>query len=266
MRWIARILFPALAVIALAGRLSAHEFWIEPQEFQVETGAAVVADLRNGQNFRGSPLAWFERRMVRAEWILGAAGGPLENRTGERPAISVVPAGEGLLRLVYQSSISELTYTEWQKFEQFVTSKGFPEAVARHRARGLPEVGIKEIYARFCKALVAVGDGAGADAALGMEAELVALANPYADDLSGGMAVQVLYQGAPRAGATLDVFERGPGGGVEHRQVTADAGGVAVVAVRPGHAYLLDSVMLREATGAAMWESLWASLTFAVPG
>jgi hypothetical protein len=44
---------------------------------------------------------------------------------------------------------------------------------------------------------------------------------------------------------------------------------VATVPVTAGHAYMLDAVVLREPEGVsnpgALWESLWANLTFAVP-
>jgi len=67
------------------------------------------------------------------------------------------------------------------------------------------------------------------------------------------------------------VFEKAPDGAVAVSTITTDGDGRALIAVRPGHRYMLDSVVLREpsaevaeATG-AVWESLWANLTFAVP-
>ena len=46
-----------------------------------------------------------------------------------------------------------------------------------------------------------------------------------------------------------------------------DTAGKARIAVAAGHEYLLDAVVLRPAPeGAkAVWETLWAALTFAVP-
>ncbi len=48
------------AIVATTGL--AHEFWIEPQEYQVQSGAPLIADLRNGQNFAGPELAYFSKR------------------------------------------------------------------------------------------------------------------------------------------------------------------------------------------------------------
>ena len=49
--------------------------------------------------------------------------------------------------------------------------------------------------------------------------------------------------------------------------LATDAKGEAVIPVRPGHRYLLDAVVLREAPDGdgPVWESLWAAMTFAVP-
>jgi len=50
-----------------------------------------------------------------------------------------------------------------------------------------------------------------------------------------------------------------------------NSAGVALVPVLAGHAYMLDAVVLREPSAVlaeqtgAVWETLWANLTFAVP-
>ena len=49
-----------------------------------------------------------------------------------------------------------------------------------------------------------------------------------------------------------------------------NAEGIAIVPVKAGYAYLLDNVLLREPSEAlaqetgAVWETLWAALTFEV--
>ena len=67
----------------------------------------------------------------------------------------------------------------------------------------------------------------------------------------------------------MELFDRGPDGSVDVRLYRTDAEGRAVLDVAPGHAYLVDHVVMREVEPAdetgSVWESLWASLTFAVP-
>ena len=264
------MLRPLIAALLLATPLSAHEYWIEPVDFTVATGEVIEAHLRNGENFKGAAFSYLPQRFRRFDVIFGDNVAPVEGRAGDMPAARLqTGAPGGLVSLVHVSTDSFLTYSEWQKFVNFVTHKDAEWVLEEHAARGLGEENVRERYVRYSKSLIAVGEGAGADAARGLEVEIVALANPYVDDVSGGLPVQVLYQGAPRGGAQIELFDRGPEGEVAVTIHRADAEGRVVLPVAAGHEYLADNVVLRaldpaEADG-AVWESLWAALTFAVP-
>ena len=75
-----------------------------------------------------------------------------------------------------------------------------------------------------------------------------------------------------RADAQVELFEKAPGGAVEITYHRTDARGIAMLPVRPGHAYMADAVVLRAPSAAlaaergVAWETLWAELNFAVPG
>lgn len=259
-------LFTALATFGATASL-AHEFWIEPQEYQVQSGADLVAGLRNGQKFSGIDLAYFEKRIQRFDLIHDGRSAPVQGRMGDVPAIQTTAPGDGLLVIVHQTAAKTLKYATWEKFSKFAAHKDFAVMRARHDARGLPDKGFSERYTRYAKALVGVGDARGADAPTGLETEFVALTNPYTEDLAGGMRVQLLYQGNPRADTQIEVFERSPEGVVAVSYARTDAQGRAAIPVLAGHTYLFDAVVLRAAPegGKAVWETLWAALTFAVP-
>lgn len=262
------ILATVLATFILtSANATAHEFWIEPEQFQVQSGAPITASLRNGEEFKGSQLAFFEKRSTRHDVISLGKTRPIEGRMGDIPAITVDTVSDGLVILVHQTTPSTLTYKSWEKFQKFADHKDFADIRTRHSDRDLPEKGFDESYTRYVKALVAAGDGTGADVQAGMETEFVALTNPYTDDLTGGMLVQLFYQSAPRANAQVEVFERGETGEVSVSLLRTDERGQVVVPVRSGHTYLLDAVALRPASPGvpAVWETLWAGLTFAVP-
>ncbi len=240
--------------------------------YQLEKGVSINADLKNGQNFTGIELTWFPGRIERFDVISGGQPRKIEGRAGDLPAVMDLAAPQGLAVLTYQSRPDTLTYPTWEKFQAFIDHKGFGDIRAIHAARNLPTAPIKELYTRHAKALVAIGHGKGADAPTGLETEIVALANPYRDDLSAGMPVQVLYRGAPRAGAQVELFARAPDGSVEVTLYHADADGRVLLPVKAGHTYLVDAVILRQPSldltekYKVQWESLWAALTFAVPG
>jgi len=260
------VLAALVSLCATAGL--AHEFWIEPHEYQVQSAAPLVADLRNGQDFAGPELAYFPKRFQRFDLIRNGQTTPVDGRMGDVPALRTQAPDAGLLVIVHQTAPKTLKYATWEKFATFASHKDFADMRARHDARGLPEKGFSEIYTRHAKALVGVGDAHGSDAPTGLETEFVALSNPYTDDLAPGMSVQLLYQGLPRADTQIEVFARSPEGVVTVTLTRTDAQGQAVIPVQAGHSYLLDAVVLRAAPegGDAVWETLWAALTFGVPG
>ncbi|TNF22915.1 MAG: DUF4198 domain-containing protein [Rhodobacteraceae bacterium] len=262
-------LFSVLALLCLPLSAAAHEFWIDARQWQVAPGAPLQADLRVGQDFEGPSFAYLPHRTRRFDIVTGGTIAPVEGRAGDRPGLDTVAPAEGLAVVVHVTGDHLLTYTDWAIFESFLTHKAWTPVLAEHRARGLPETGFRERYSRHAKALVAVGDGRGSDGEVGLETEIVALANPYVDDLTEGLPVRVLYQGKPRPGAQVEVFAKGPDGTVSVQVYEADAEGGATIAVTPGVTYLVDSVVLRplepEGERDPVWESLWASLTFRVP-
>jgi hypothetical protein len=245
-----------------AGAARSHELWIEPNDFQPEVQAMVEARLVNGVEFGGNELAYLPKDLTRLALILSEDEVPVTGRIGDRPAINAPALGDGLHIAVYQSAGDVVTYAKLEKFLSFAAHKDFATAAADHKARSLPEADFREHYTRFSKSLIGVGGGAGQDRAVGLETEIVAMANPY--------TVQVFYQGAPRIDTQVELFDRAPDGVVTITKHRTDATGTALLPVVPGHVYMADAVVLREpgselADENVVWETLWANLTFAVP-
>ncbi|MEM7321400.1 MAG: DUF4198 domain-containing protein, partial [Pseudomonadota bacterium] len=217
--------------------------------------------------FEGASQAYFENRTERFDLISGAKSTEYSGRMGDVPALVSQNLSEGLLLSVHQTRPSSLKYNAWEKFQAFADHKDFPDIRRRHEARGLPDSGFRESYTRFAKSLIAVDSGQGQDRQTGLEIEFVALANPYTAPLNGIMPVQLFYQNAPRRDAQVEVFERRPSGDVRITLFRTDDRGMVDIPVTSGHTYLLDSVLLRPMTPdqGAVWETLWAALTFHVP-
>ena len=230
-----------------------------------------MADLRVGQEYDGLSYSYAPMDFRRFEIVQGETRVPVEGRLGDRPALGQPAPGEGLATVLHVTRDYTVTYSDYARFRDFVLHKDAGWGLAAHAGRGLPEEDFIEVYSRHAKALIAVGDGAGADRDHGLLTELTALANPFTDDLAGGLPVALSYEGNPRADAQIEVFEKAPEATVRIFTVRTDAEGRARVPVKPGHRYMLDAVVLREPTDAlaaetgAVWESLWANLTFAVP-
>lgn len=267
------MLFRSLAVVAMltAGAAQAHEFWLSPKTYELAAAKSIAVDMRVGQEFKGPAYSYIPRQVTRFDMVSQAGVTAVVAKIGDRPALNMPAPSEGLVVVVHETSDSSLDYTEWAKFVKFVEHKDFAGVLDAHKARGLPEEGFSETYRRYAKTLVAVGNGAGTDRWQGMRTEIVAVTNPFTDDLSGGMTVDVIYDGSARPNAQVELFEKAPDDTVTITLHRTDDSGRATFPVKPGYEYLVDAVVLEDtgnndASAGPVWHSLWASLTFRVPG
>ncbi len=250
-----------------AGYASAHEFWIDAETYQVPPSGQIVANLKNGQLFEGTPQAYLPRNFTRFDVVQSDTLRPVEGRLGDRPALNVPAPVDGLVAVVHETTPSFVNYAEWEKFQKFADHKDFKDIAARHAANGFPAAPFRERYTRHVKALFGVGSGQGIDRAVGLKTEFVALTNPYDPGFGDQMEVQVLYLGQPRADAQVEVFDRAASGEVVVTLHRTDDNGIARIPVTSGHSYLFDAVVLQPILGdeKAVWDTFWAALTFAVP-
>jgi uncharacterized GH25 family protein len=249
----------------------AHEFWIAPVTYSFDTGQPIEANFRIGQDFNGFSQPFLKHRTVRHEVFQSGRSTKVIGRWGDRPAFQTDGLSDGLAVLVHETNDTILTYSDYEKFKKFVIYKDFAGVLNTHKARGLPKTGFRESYRRYVKSLIAIGHGRGKDTTVGLDIEILALKNPYTDDLSGGMRVQVLMNGRPRPYVKVELFrkliETDEDFGI--RSYFTDKNGIAIFPVKTGYKYMVDNVALipleQKKEGDPVWHSLWANLTFAVP-
>ena len=180
-----------------------------------------------------------------------------------------ITQSDGVTVVAYAARMARLTYDNWDKVLSFARHKDAPWVVDRHAARGLPRERVTEGYWRFSKTLLSGGAPSGADMDTGMVTEFVAQSDPYAPGTTHFTA-QLLYDGAPRADAQVEMWEK-TGDDVTRTLHRTDDEGLVTLPVRAGFRYMIDAVVIREPQSDAardagvMWESLWANMTFAVP-
>lgn len=263
--------FASLAFCLIAALpTQAHEFWISPDAYQVPTGGTLSAEFRVGQEFKGGGYVFVPGRSE--QFFVASPAGKTEvtPRVGDRPALNVPAPEEGLNVAVHETSDLTVTYKDIEVFKRFLAHKDWAFLEEVHRQRGLPDAGFKEAYRRYAKALIGVGHGEGADVEVGLDLELVAVLNPYADNLGAGMLVDLYHYGAKLGNTQVEVFDKAPDGSVEVFQLKTTRGGRVRFDVTPGHEYLVDSVIVQstqndDVDAGPVWRSLWASLTFRVP-
>ncbi|MDP2081595.1 MAG: DUF4198 domain-containing protein [Pseudotabrizicola sp.] len=244
--------------------VQAHEFWVEPQPFQVLVGEQLQLDLRVGQMLEGRSYPYLSHKFARFTVDDATHINPLAGNEGDIPAMTYQADTPGLHVISYHALPERLTYDSFADFAAFLEEEGLAEVILRHRARGLLETGFSEGYSRNAKALVQVGapEQGQTDRVAGLPFELVALENPYA--AQDQLHVRLLWQGAPFADAQVTLFHRPTSGEVTRQIFRTDAGGGALIPFTASGTYLLSAVHMEErpAESGEVWHSTWASLSF----
>ncbi len=248
----------------------AHELWIEPEDFRLKASDNIVGNIMNGQDFEGIQLIYLPRNFERFVIISANQTVDVDSRIGDRPAIDQAAPGPGLNIVAYESTPTTITYEKFEKFEAFAMNHGVHDIRERHFGFGLPSGKFKEVYTRYSKALVSVRNAQGGDRRLGLEAELVALENPYLLERGADLPVRLFFGDGPLAHAQIELYAKSSSGKVMATIHQTDANGIAMLPATRGHIYMANAVIFRQPHERhrdpdAAWETLWANLTFAVP-
>lgn len=245
--------------------LQAHEFWLEPIEFKVANGANIQAHIKVGQGLEGDTYAFFPVKFKRFEVTVDRITNPLKNRFAQKPAVEQATTSNGLHILTYQSNSSKLRYEKRETFERFLKNEGIEWVLDKHKERGIHPLEFTELYQRFAKSLVKVGDGAGKDHQMGLPFEWVVLDNPYSNLGRSTITAQLFFEGSPFPDSHVNVFIKRDGGVVQKKLRTDEQGKVEVSVAKSG-LFLINAVHMVEHTrpDEAAWLSLWASTTFLI--
>lgn len=265
------ILALLIVLLAMNKLANAHEMWIEPVKYKVEKNDTIYAHEKVGQNFKGNQYSYLNTSYERLDITINNKTRAVKSRIGDIPAIHEVVKEEGLIVLSAITTVSDVNYKTWEKFETFIKSKRLDWVLEQHKKRGLPDKGFTEAYSRFPKALIQIGDGKGADSALGMRFEWVLETNPYTTALKpdGYIKARLLWEGKPMKQAHVNVFNKVNDKLFESDLYTDDEGRVEIPQAKGGE-FLINSVQMiepskkvKKETG-AVWESLWASITYKI--
>lgn len=265
-----RLAVSALLWLTTALPMLAHELWLEPEQSIVTPDERVNVRILIGSDFLGEELGNFPSMQETVDLFVEGERYKIAGRVGDLPAFTFQPEVPGLHILRYQSIHNVVTYDSYELYLKFLVEAQREDLAAVHDGRGLSRDGITEVFTRYAKGLIAVGDGAGADLVTGMPFELVAQENPYQRD-GDAVTFALLLDGKPAQDAALHLFIRRTDGSIDESiRLRTDAQGmVEVPTAEPGF-YMLNAIQIFPATPemetlqAASWQSLWASTTFEI--
>jgi hypothetical protein len=155
-------------------------------------------------------------------------------------------------------------HIEADDFNDYLDHDGLPQILELRKKKGELDVDGREMYAKFAKAILQVGEGGSKELATrpaGLLMEIVPLEDPHK---AGKLPVQVLFEDEPMEGVYVYPLAEG-----DDKYVTGfktDTDGKAVVPIGGSGLWSLHCIYMRPYSdkSKADWESFFATVTFLV--
>ncbi|MEO7786637.1 MAG: DUF4198 domain-containing protein [Sphingomicrobium sp.] len=258
--------------LSFSGAAVAHDFWLQPQSWQVAPGKPLpfVVEVGHG-SFRQQWGADGGHLLALNDLARGGAVDvrPLFKAGGEVPHLTRTFRREGLhiISLVSTNAVSNLPAI---RFNDYLKAEGLTPAIDARTRSGTTNANGRELYSRRAKALVQVGRPSAQDDALatrpiGLTLEIVPLRNPYSLAADHILPVQILFEGRPLAGALVKLtsleFDAKP-----LEMIRSDGNGQAKFKIPAVGSWLVNVIWTKPVTtSAADYLTTFSSLTFGYP-
>ena len=266
-----KILYIFLLLIAYSIRANAHEFWIEPTQYQLNDDL-INAHLRVGQEFQGMVLMYNPQDFKTFKILSGSKNKKekIKGILGDVPAINITTNLDNLLIIYHETKDKYVDYKKFQKFEDFVNEKGYQQLIDTHFEKGFPESNFIESYRRYAKSLITLNGSEGKDKKTGLLFEFVLEQNPYKELSSEQMSGTLYYKKKPLKKNLVTIFSKYKNTKLSIVNTITDDKGKFTFDIEPGREYLLDSVVIYPLKAdpeknEPIWHSDWASTTFLIP-
>ncbi|HWO18408.1 MAG TPA: DUF4198 domain-containing protein [Kofleriaceae bacterium] len=263
----ARVL-TAAAILAVALRADAHDYWMVPLELVVDGDREVTVSLFVGEDFLAEDAKRFER--ARFPRLAHLHTGQIDDLLG-----SAVEGAQPLLRLPIRGAGGHLVVAdrspsrielEARKFERYLEHEGLRAVIAERARLGESNKPGRERYSRYLKTLIQLGPARDETyaASAGQRIEILPEANPVFVEPGATLPVLVRFEGQPLANAWVEAFSRN-GADIRGASYTTDVAGRIRVAIDRRGVWLIRLVHMVRCAGCpdADWESFWTSYSFA---
>lgn len=267
-RWLAGIGL----VLGGGGAAVAHDFWIEPAQFQVTSGRPVSLRFLIGEPGKVEHWATEWRKVVSLQDIgpdgvtdLLATIRPLAGATPglDRPDAVVILTRPGTHLVAFTSSLAT-SDLDAAAFNDYARHEGLALVIADRARNGREAARGRELYSRRAKALIQVGPRATDTVSrpIGQALELVPEHNPALPGSDRPLVVRVWFHGTPLAGASV-VLEKLGAGAVHGTPLISDASGRVTFPRPSAGRWKLNTVWSYPIDDPrADYETIFASLSF----
>ena len=271
-RPITALLLTASAALVSAPVSIAHDFWLAPNTYKVDTPRPIAVDIMIGHpedslRWTVNPHRIVALRSVSQSGIDDQQGAMNALLPGGSFMIETLRTGTNLLTIETTSAFSDLPA---DKFNAYLAEEGLTPIAQDRERKGTQDQNGTEIYSRRGKALIQVGDLSPQDPdfltrPLGMTLEIVPSAHPMRLKAGEPMTSTSYYRGAPTSGITIGLIDLSGDRGLIATAKTDNAGRVTFPRPQAG-AWMLHAVWsdALEDTTKADYDTIFSSLSFAV--
>jgi uncharacterized GH25 family protein len=256
----------------LATPALAHDFWLQPQHFNLAPGASTSLTILVGHGpFRSRWSGAIDRIVLMRSY---GPNGVVDQKNAIRPTSEkdgdIGFQKPGTYVLAFQSSYAE-SNLPFIRYNDYIKVEGLTPAIAFRERTKTTETPGREIYSRRAKALIQVGKPTGPQPwvtrPVGLSLEIVPDKNPYTLAPNEELPVHVLYEGRPLAGALVKLTNLE----FDERPVAmhlSDAQGRASFSFPRTGTWLINVIWTKPITGnpKAEFDTTFSSLTFGYGG
>lgn len=259
--------FSVIIFILAASSISAHDFWLVPQNFRLNPGDSVTIFANTGMDFPNSLSAVTPDRVNQFVLVGKSAKENITefNVQGNSLVTKCTLKEQGTYVVGTALSPKEIKLTA-EEFNEYLLHDGLANIYELRKKEGILDEDAVEHYSKYPKTIIQVGEKIDnvPTKPLGLPIEIVPKVNPYGLKLGDDLEVAVLFRGKPLSG--VEIAWSYPGKGEEFAgSKKTDKNGKAVIPLNKDGPYVIRLThmeWIKKPTHE--WESYWTSLTFEV--
>ena len=265
-------LFLLGASLGFSGAGWAHDFWLAPETYVVDSSRIVDVSVMIGHpedrlSWPVAPSRIVGLRTIGPDGIRDQQAAMFDYDRSKTLPIRFKEKGLHILTIETTSAISVL---DAKKFNDYVEEEGLTPIKIDRVIKGATDEPGRETYSRRGKSLIQVGGMSDTDPdyltrPLGLTLEIVPLQNPARLEEGETFSSRVYYRGVPISGATIGLIDLDSDDGILALEKTKTNGLVEFVRPKAGswmlHAVWSDALT---DTRTADYDTIFSSLSFSV--
>jgi uncharacterized GH25 family protein len=260
-RFIFSIGFLAAAIV------SAHEFWLDPQQFFFEENSRANIRFSVGEGFKGENWKGNKERVIQLKHLTPTGEtidikDSLGMQVGD--SLQLLLANAGTHTILFNSANSFISL-EPKKFDEYLTEDGLGYIRAQRKAFGEENKKSNEYYQRSVKTIVQVGKPItnACTKPTSLPLDIIPQENPYAKKNSSKLGFQLLFRNTPLKNYLVKIWVKSRNSRAGMTELTTDANGRFYIPTRKGITMVSAVYMERISKDEkAQWQSYWGSCTF----